>query len=164
MQGRRIASNRVYASPDKAFTNYVVEINADGQYVKTYPLDGEQAATEWLGGIMVITPLLFDDFEKIMCVADFYATDRIEHDSYATDRIGLDSYATNKMERDFYATDKLGLDTYATNRNLHATDMMNTNVKPAPLQVYHISGVSSTSAEFRTNDSGSNCHIERLTR
>lgn len=134
MQGRRIASNRVYASPNKAFTNYVVEINADGQYVKTYPLEGEQAATEWLGGITVITPLLFDDFKEITCIADFYTKGQ------------------------------MGLDSYVISMKLSATGKMSSDFKSVPMQVYHISGISSTSAEFRADNGRSNCHIERLTR
>lgn len=51
---RRVAARRVYISVDNFFTNHVVEL-AGERVVNHYPLRQEQAMTEWLGSVIILT-------------------------------------------------------------------------------------------------------------
>ena len=50
---RRVAASRVYLNGKEFHTNYVVEL-FDHLLVNYYPLEGEIAMTEWLGGTIII--------------------------------------------------------------------------------------------------------------
>lgn len=49
---RRVAAHEVYVG-EKVYSPGVVEIE-DGRVVNAYQLKGEQASTEWLGGIITV--------------------------------------------------------------------------------------------------------------
>ncbi|MBQ9362702.1 MAG: hypothetical protein IJT97_04675 [Bacteroidaceae bacterium] len=71
MQKRRIAANRVYTAPQTHWNNHVVELE-NGYVTSIYPLNGEQAMTEWLGGIIVVTSLQTTNLNSIRSIDDFY--------------------------------------------------------------------------------------------
>jgi hypothetical protein len=50
---RRVAANVVIFSDDRRYINHVVEL-CNSRVVNHYPLRGEIAMTEWLGGTIVI--------------------------------------------------------------------------------------------------------------
>lgn len=68
---RRIAANRIYTATDVYYDNHIVEL-ADGHIVNICPLKEEQAMTEWVSGILVITDKLITDLNKIENIQDFY--------------------------------------------------------------------------------------------
>ena len=68
---RRIAANRIYTATDVYYDNHIVEL-ADGHIVNICPLKEEQAMTEWVSGILVITDKLITDLGKIRNIQDFY--------------------------------------------------------------------------------------------
>ena len=50
---RRVAANVVIFSEEERYVNHVVEL-CNSRVVNHYPLQGEIAMTEWLGGTIVI--------------------------------------------------------------------------------------------------------------
>lgn len=71
MAERRVAANRVYTSPREYVSNHIVMLK-DGAVTGLQPLACEQAHTEWLGGIVVITPLGEIGETDIQRIEDFY--------------------------------------------------------------------------------------------
>ncbi len=53
MNIRRVAANRIVFSDGTQYTNHVLEL-CGSRVVNHYPLQGEVAMTEWLGGTIVV--------------------------------------------------------------------------------------------------------------
>lgn len=53
---RRFACHHLYVSPDKYYSKYVVELKEDKTVNRFFPLQEEICATEWLGGVIVLSP------------------------------------------------------------------------------------------------------------
>lgn len=51
---RIVAASRVFTNEKDFYNNHVVEI-LNHRVVNHYPLEGEQAMTEWLGGTIIIS-------------------------------------------------------------------------------------------------------------
>ena len=54
---RRFACHRLYLSSDTCFVRYVVELGDDGKMQRYYPLEEEIYATQWIGGVIIISPM-----------------------------------------------------------------------------------------------------------
>lgn len=54
---RRFACHKLYVSADSCYTFQVLEIDAEGIYLRHYALTDEQPATVWKSGITVLLPL-----------------------------------------------------------------------------------------------------------
>ena len=52
---RRFACQRLYLSPDTYFIRYVVELGNNGKIQSYYPLEEEIYATQWIGGVIVLS-------------------------------------------------------------------------------------------------------------
>lgn len=52
---RRFACQRLYLSPDTYFIRYVVELGSNGKIQSYYPLEEEIYATQWIGGVIVLS-------------------------------------------------------------------------------------------------------------
>ena len=71
MAERKVAANRVYTSPRNYVSNHIVTLK-DGTVTGLQPLTCEQAQTEWLGGIVVITSNREIGETDILHIEDFY--------------------------------------------------------------------------------------------
>lgn len=54
---RRFACHYLYASADGCYARYVVELEDDGRLRRYFPLTEELSSTQWIGGIIVLSPL-----------------------------------------------------------------------------------------------------------
>ena len=52
---KRFACQRLYLSPDTYFIRYVVELGNNGKIQSYYPLEEEIYATQWIGGVIVLS-------------------------------------------------------------------------------------------------------------
>ena len=52
---RLFACHRLYLSSDTCFVRYVVELGDDGKMQRYYPLEEEIYATQWIGGVIVLS-------------------------------------------------------------------------------------------------------------
>lgn len=71
---RRVAASRVYLNEKEFHTNYVVEL-FDHLLVNHYPLEGEIAMTEWLGGTIVIRGREAYHIRKVLSPAELSTYD-----------------------------------------------------------------------------------------
>ncbi len=53
---KRFACHHFYASADGCYSQYVVELADDGALHAFYPLYGELAHTQWLNGVIFLSP------------------------------------------------------------------------------------------------------------
>jgi len=75
MEERRIAANRIYTAPQEYVSNHIVKLR-DGVVTGLQPLTCEQERTEWLGGIVVVTPCTHIGQTDIHAIEDFYPDSR----------------------------------------------------------------------------------------
>ena len=68
---RRIACHYLYVSADGCYSKYVVELEDSARVRAYFPLKEEISATQWIGGVIIISPVheldicsvgKFDDF------------------------------------------------------------------------------------------------------
>ena len=69
---RRFACHRLYLSSDTCFVRYVVELGDDGKMQRYYPLEEEIYATQWIGGVIVLSAK--EEPEPFMPRQPFYPT------------------------------------------------------------------------------------------
>lgn len=55
---KRFACHRLYVFSDGCYSNYVVELNEEDKVRTYFPLEEEISATQWIGGVIVLSPLL----------------------------------------------------------------------------------------------------------
>lgn len=54
---RRIAAHRIYLLPQAEWISAsVIELNERGEVARVLPLSGEMAHTEWLSGMLIVSP------------------------------------------------------------------------------------------------------------
>lgn len=53
---RRFACHYLYVSPKGCYAKYVVEINEESKVCAYFPLKEEISATQWIGGIIILSP------------------------------------------------------------------------------------------------------------
>ncbi|MDE5677546.1 MAG: hypothetical protein K2G02_02605 [Phocaeicola sp.] len=53
---KRFASHYLYVLPDTCHSLYVVELEDNGRLKTFFPLAQELCATQWIGGVIVISP------------------------------------------------------------------------------------------------------------
>ncbi len=53
---RRFACHRLYVSADGCYSKYVVELKEDESVNRYFPLKEEISATQWIGGVIVLSP------------------------------------------------------------------------------------------------------------
>lgn len=54
---RRFACHYLYVSADGCYSKYVVELEDNDRVRVYFPLKEELSATQWIGGVIVISPL-----------------------------------------------------------------------------------------------------------
>lgn len=59
---RRFACHYLYVSQKDCYAKYVVEINEDSRVSAYFPLKEEISATQWIGGIIILSPFLELEF------------------------------------------------------------------------------------------------------
>jgi hypothetical protein len=102
MQERRIAANRVYTSPRDYVGNHILTIR-DGIVADIEPLTTEQARTEWLGGIIIVTPAQHIHPGTIDSIADFYTDSQgQEHHDTRQDTKSLKAYHIQGVASDWF--------------------------------------------------------------
>lgn len=68
---RRFACHYLYASADGCYARYVVELEDDGRLRRYFPLTEELSSTQWIGGIIVLSPLSGLEIHPQEKLADF---------------------------------------------------------------------------------------------
>lgn len=62
---RKVAAHRIFLAPWSEWRSmHVVELDASGSVVALTPLTEEQRATEWLGGVIVVTSKYPERYEE----------------------------------------------------------------------------------------------------
>lgn len=73
---RRFACHYLYVSADGCYSKYVVELEDSGRVRAYFPLKEELSATQWIGGVIIISPMYgleicsgekFADFCTVPC-------------------------------------------------------------------------------------------------
>ena len=54
---RRFACHYLYVSADGCYSKYVVELEDSGRVRAYFPLKEELSATQWIGGVIIISPM-----------------------------------------------------------------------------------------------------------
>ena len=54
---RRFACHYLYVSADGCYSKYVVELEDSGRVRAYFPLKEEISATQWIGGVIIISPM-----------------------------------------------------------------------------------------------------------
>ena len=89
---KRFAASKIVFCRDCVLNNHVIEI--EGKFViKDYSLENEEEATEWIGGMIVLSP-----YNDVKILSDISICDFI--DKYASKERGTSSYAWHIFNTD----------------------------------------------------------------
>lgn len=82
---KRFACHQLYVLPDDCYTQYVIELKDDGKVHAIFPLKEEISGTEWIGGVIVLSPFTDLTLQKGESFSDFLhkAIDNTKADVYA---------------------------------------------------------------------------------
>ena len=54
---KRFACHYLYVSADGCYSKYVVELEDNGRVGAYFPLKEELSATQWIGGVIIVSPM-----------------------------------------------------------------------------------------------------------
>lgn len=68
---KRFACHYLYVSADGCYSKYVVELDDDDRVSVYFPLKEELRSTQWIGGVIILSPLRELEFHPEEAFADF---------------------------------------------------------------------------------------------